>query len=1532
MKKNLLSQGKTSWVRRLLALGGVMGTAFVALGYDVRIETPTVWYSFDSEAKATKYRSLGWTGLTFSANNGGNPLEASPNGQALGGTIIVYGSAFPYGSGDWTTVTRIKARPVSATSVNYPVLWSYGRMVDANLDNFGLYMDGKTAGRMRWAMACNKNFTTGQIIDFDVPTANTAYHTYAAIYRAARKQVDVYCDGVKVGTLDWKTCSSSNANWCWYTNSGANAVGSGAALNSPMDDFRHYQRALSDEELVLLHNMLDAGHVYGGPLGTTSRLVWQNVQLADVKKFQALTYSKSFNVNAGDLCKPWTAHVLSNDGTTANVQFQYGSIRWVRVTFTQQGNDVWANIQPNGIGYGSFEPGVDVTTRPATATWPDPFASDYYYNVVGLTFDTVSRADEESRFTWYAAEGAPASAIGNYRQYWNTPADLAAAKLYFPYADGLRHTVAARNRCLGGDVAIDGNYAFTEGGGFSWASLGLGATARLEYDPSAVSVHLATAPTIAEGAKFALPAKYAAATKGRLQVMSWDAGTFPVERLADFFDATSCAAAAPVLTVESNSLWLTLDPDWQPPKVSVLAVGDSITDGVGAEPRPNWRLPLMKKLTALGYEPTALGFRTNNHTDASGVDAPEAWRAHSGVGGQFAHTSAAQGGVVDTICPYLEQAGVPDVAVLLFGYNDINGSNYTGEQLYNVWKETLDRAIAYRPTTKFVCGSVIPNVSSGFAAAKKTAIQDFRARMMAQIAKAPGEPGAFPANQVYLADTYQAIPQTTGSYSSDGCHPDWYGHTVMADCFATAITNALAAPRPEGTVATNLLAGAKANVPAAYREGFKLCRTLHLAETGNFTMDVLPTYDPVDETMDGATANISRVGYYVELRRKGRAHRRFVWADMDAFGARNLATVGVPTMSDTAFQGLATRLHVYSNDPGVDNVDATDNTVSAWLEFWPETSENRACGLPGSPQKTFTTGLDWNDSRGTNPRGSMQVHRLCAEGPFAAKTVFAFNAFATGRNDPYEIGLGIFPQQYYAVEQNLIDGHYTDSYRSIDWTWTQNTPTLSSRAYDEIVIEIWTKAAADETDVAYDAWWTGAVDADVTNPGNWACTNVFGSVVSGKTPQGFSRVRLGGPVALDIPEGAPFAYAMLEFTKTVTLQADCDWRGFDLADVQTGGVIDLNGHKLFVRGYNGTSAVAFTVTDSATGGELHVDVAEGETFVNEAIALTGNLKLVKDGAGTFIAMKKAQLYRGGTEIAAGKMRNGFASSMGDNPFGGSGLTVNGAISVVVHTGATLDLNGSYWWGYHTITLDGGTLYDATGYVSGKHFNPVLKLTADSFLAIAGNGNYSLYFEGVLDLQGHRLTVTIPVGTNFLRWRGQPMTCSGTFDVASGGGFTTELPFNAPNVDFRMGAAFQPTAPLTVKGYDAVFNGGDYNTGSTNLVVNGVFKPTSPNFYGCTMANGSTIDISDKTAVWTTSGTSAKSRNTVDFVDGATVAIDLGTRAVPQAWTYFVTWKEPPKNLSTLKFKVKGKYGAVSIAVGDEKGVRILRQNQIIFFR
>ncbi len=68
-------------------------------------------------------------------------------------------------------------------------------------------------------------------------------------------------------------------------------------------------------------------------------------------------------------------------------------------------------------------------------------------------------------------------------------------------------------------------------------------------------------------------------------------------------------------------------------------------------------------------------------------------------------------------------------------------------------------------------------------------------------------------------------------------------------------------------------------------------------------------------------------------------------------------------------------------------------------------------------------------------------------------------------------------------------------------------------------------------------------------------------------------------------------------------------------------------------------------------GELHVDVPEGQTRENKTVTLSGYLKLVKDGAGTFVGAKPSQKYVGGTEIAAGILTPGLNA---DELFGANG--------------------------------------------------------------------------------------------------------------------------------------------------------------------------------------------------------------------------------------------------------------------------------------
>ena len=96
-----------------------------------------------------------------------------------------------------------------------------------------------------------------------------------------------------------------------------------------------------------------------------------------------------------------------------------------------------------------------------------------------------------------------------------------------------------------------------------------------------------------------------------------------------------------------------------------------------------------------------------------------------------------------------------------------------------------------------------------------------------------------------------------------------------------------------------------------------------------------------------------------------------------------------------------------------------------------------------------------------------------------------------------------------------------------------------------------------------------------------------------------------------------------------------------------------------------------------------------------------------------------------------------------------------------------------------------------------------------------------------------------------------------------------------------------------------------SAGTTNLCVYGTFMPQTDYFYGCTMMDGSAIDLSGKTAPWSlTSAETAGGLTNVVFDTGATVRVKLGGRRVSSK-TPVIEWSEEagtkPANLATLKF-------------------------------
>ncbi|MBO4287845.1 MAG: hypothetical protein J5985_06740 [Kiritimatiellae bacterium] len=88
-----------------------------------------------------------------------------------------------------------------------------------------------------------------------------------------------------------------------------------------------------------------------------------------------------------------------------------------------------------------------------------------------------------------------------------------------------------------------------------------------------------------------------------------------------------------------------------------------------------------------------------------------------------------------------------------------------------------------------------------------------------------------------------------------------------------------------------------------------------------------------------------------------------------------------------------------------------------------------------------------------------------------------------------------------------------------------------------------------------------------------------------------------------------------------------------------------SGRNLFLENYGtgsfvaGPRAVTVAITNSsATVSALRVNVSEGIATTNADVVVSGNVRFVKDGDGTYFVTKKGQSYTAGTDIDAGTIR------------------------------------------------------------------------------------------------------------------------------------------------------------------------------------------------------------------------------------------------------------------------------------------------------
>ena len=359
----------------------------------------------------------------------------------------------------------------------------------------------------------------------------------------------------------------------------------------------------------------------------------------------------------------------------------------------------------------------------------------------------------------------------------------------------------------------------------------------------------------------------------------------------------------------------------------------------------------------------------------------------------------------------------------------------------------------------------------------------------------------------------------------------------------------------------------------------------------------------------------------------------------------------------------------------------------------------------------------------------------------------------------------------------------------------------------------------------------------------------------------------------------PGKYTQIHISANVTMAADADLTPYDSVMTTAANLtINTSGHKLYVKTLEPWKAT--TVTDSVGGGELHVAVPEGTMTYNSQIALSGKLKLVTEGDGLFSAAKEKQAYTGGTQVASGTLR--YEGAPASWPLGGNNTKSVSAQVVTVDAGATLDINGYGGFGYTTVVFNGGTVKGAS-----TQFNCAKRLTADSYLVTTAN--FTMKGSSPLVLNGHTLEVAIAVATSLTFDNCAPQG-PGKIKITSGGTLcTATAAYDSQTVDFSVGSALNLGTALSVHDYKAEF-ASDYNGGTAALNVYGTFTPSAGHnrFYGATMQDGSTIDLSARTTPLPRFSAFTAGDTMLKFADGATVNVEIGDRSA-DVGTCLVSW-------------------------------------------
>ena len=945
-------------------------------------------------------------------------------------------------------------------------------------------------------------------------------------------------------------------------------------------------------------------------------------------------------------------------------------------------------------------------------------------------------------------------------------------------------------------------------GGAKLSALAFGENGKLTLDPIKTPVSVSAAPTFAEGAKIALTDNYAAMSLGRIVLLTWTGEATLPENLNSLFDSASIASGATfAVTAEtapngtSTQLVLTVgDYENDAKEIRILPVGDSITQGVsskdkgasGQNDNPQYRTDIAARLAANGYKPKMFGVWKRNTLDAAGITQPNDWVWHSGISAERIVTGGERGGVQDNMHVYLDIAGDVNAITFLIGTNDIGSGGKTGAQTYEVYTNLIFTTAVERPNAKIFGSTILDRNES--TSANHNNVVAFNTLLKADYAA-----GNLPPNYVLL-DLFEDIPLTTGAggnFLSDNLHMNWAGCSVAAEKFAEAIMTALPLtgagaisgnPDPAVTDVPQTALCASNTVPAAYREGMTHIFTIDAANAANgFTSaPYTTTNSPVS-----VNRNVTKAGYYMELVRKGTNRRRYVWVDFDATG-KTLDEIDFP-WDGADIQFVAEKLHVYSNDPYVHIVEASDDTVTGIIEgTWHNYKGDDK--LSGVPAEVVVGIFGWNDTLGSSSPagyGCFQAHRILSGS--AAEVLFAWNKWGGGQgNNVDDIGIGTFAKSTTLGESFTMD--YTYTAQANDGT----PDTISASAYQVRHVEIW--AAVDMPAETVHGKWIGGGGANMSNPVNWD---------DGIVP--------GAGDALD--------FSLV--TSATTINGDID-ATFGAVTMGT-GVITFTGTNMAATSFRNTAKITVGANSTVTlDGDLVFDgvgqPVSGDAFfivnkvdANGAFIVTGTVRATDvQNIKPVIAAGSGYIVLNGIVIPAGKS---LYSTLDVNTqkwvFGPGGITTTGSGGTIwcLSNKAndcwiypyTNDFTVSAWTvvreaivhhelnttGYgdgqpHTITLDAGFADTGAVYLTGTGkvvVNYVPK-------AVGGKGAYS----GNVTVQD---SVTLAINADKKLTTGTTTFAAGT---------TLEVPSTGVN----MGAiAFSGTGTVTLKVSDASLADGEY---------------------------------------------------------------------------------------------------------------------------